>query len=109
LTYGRVLQRRLARATRAAGELEQHDLAAELRHGLRDPAAPGLAPQARLLAIRLRHRLAMMDLADGLSLDEAVERLEAEGIRLLPTELAALEAGYAVMANPAGQEYPSNG
>jgi hypothetical protein len=50
-----------------------------------------------------------MDLADGLSLDEAVERLEAEGIRLLPTELAALEAGYAVMANPAGQEYPSNG
>jgi hypothetical protein len=109
LTYGRVLQRRLARATRAAGELEQHDLAAELRHGLRDPAAPGLAPQARLLAIRLHHCLGLMDLADGIPLVQTVERLRDQGIVLTRSELRALEAGAAAMDYPAGEESMGDG
>ena len=109
MTYGRQLQRRLGRAIREVGALEQHDLAAELRHGLRDPAAPRLAPQARLLAIRLRYCLGLMDLADGIPLVQTVGRLRDQGIVLTRSELRALEAGYAVMANPAGQEYPSNG
>jgi hypothetical protein len=106
---GRQLQRRLGKAMREAGELEQHDLAAELRHGLKDPAVPGLAPQARLLAIRLRHCLGLMDLADGIPLVQMVERLRDQGIILTRSELRALEASAAAMDNPAGEENMSGG